>query len=242
MGTFSAVGQSHRPSRLVEIMRSYARSHGGAGFGFRQPPTVARRVAALVAAFSQIDQDSIAAAVQAGADGVEIRWANGSDARKLSLLAGRLSVPWGVCLPLDADASTAAIAQEAGADWVRLPLGGVISSMQWEKPARVLTVPFELDLHLAQGVNGLAVDAVLVEPAAGALSEYTYVDAVRVRALSEIMKKPLMMHAGPGLPPGAAAACEHLGVDGLLVDVDGSGSIDTLGAYLHSLTIRAEHR
>jgi hypothetical protein len=240
MSTFSSTGQNRRPSRLVEILRSYSSSHGGPGFGFKQSVDKPRRVAALVASFQEIDLDAIAAAAVAGVDAVEIRYSGRDDVQHLRQMADRLAVPFGMTLPPDADASTAASAVEARADWVRLPLAGHISTMEWEKPARVLTVPFELELDLAQGLNGLAVDAVLIDQAGGAPSEFTYADALRLRALSELMKKPLLLHAGRGLPPGAAAACEHLGADALLVDVEGLRSIATLSEYLAALQTRAE--
>jgi thiazole synthase ThiGH ThiG subunit len=110
-----------------------------------------------------------------------------------------------------------------------------VSTLAWEKPARFLTVPFDLDLVLAQGVGGLPIDAVLVEIPESVDQEFSLAEALRLRALAERARKPLLLHAGPALPASAAASSEHLGADGLLVDVAGPRSMDTLRAYLRSL-------
>jgi hypothetical protein len=199
-------------------------------------------VAALVASFPEIDLDAVTAAAQAGVDAIEVRFAGASDVRRLLQTTDRLNIPVGVSLSEDTDSSIAASAVEARADWIRLPFAAPISTMLWEKPARLLTVPFEIDLDLAEGLGGLALDAVVVDHAVDVQSELTYTDALRVRALSELMKKPLLLHAGPAIPPGAAATCEYLGADGLLVDVDGPRSVDALGAYLRALETHAERR
>jgi len=196
----------------------------------------------LVASFSDVDLDVLAAAVDAGVDAVEIPFSKAIDARRLLQITEHLKVPVGLLLPAGADASMAATAAEARVDWVRLPLAARVSSLEWEKPARVLTVPFDLDLHLAQGLSGLPIDAVVVDQVADGQSELTCAEALRFRTLSELVKKPLILHVGPALPPAAAAAGEHLGADGLLVDVDGLRSIDTLRSYLQGLEAHSEHR
>ncbi len=242
MNTFSASGSTRKQSRLVEIMRSFSGSHGGPGFGFKVAAGASRRTTALVASFSEADLDAIMAAADAGADAVEIRSVTNKDLQRLFQLSERLKVPYGISLPPDANAAAAASAEEAHADWVRLPITGHISTMAWDMPARVLTVPFELDLQIAHGLNGLAIDAVLVDEAESERSEYTYADALRLRALSEVLKKPLLLRAGPGVPPDAAAACEYLGADALVVYVEGLRSIDNLKAYVSALESRTEHR
>lgn len=242
MNTFSTTGQSRRPSRLVEIMRSLAGSHGVPGFGFKQPFSATRRVTALVASFPEVDPEGMAAAADAGADAVEARIAGANDLRRAVQLAERLKVPFGVALPADAGTSFAASAAEVQADWIRLPLDSRISTLEWEKPAHVLTVPFDLDLHLSRGLSGLAVDVVLIDAIEPSRSELTYSGALRIRTMSELMRKPLLLRGGPGVPPAAAGACEHLGVDGLLVDMEDLRSIDLLRDYLRALEMHAERR
>jgi hypothetical protein len=178
-------------------------------------------------------------AKQAGVDALEIRIASEKDMHWLADLVNRAGVPVGVAMPATADAVAATAAAEAGADWVRLPLDANISTMEWEKPGRLLTVPFELDLDLAHGLNGLNVEAILVDQAVDMSEEFSYRDALRLGALRELIKKPLLLHAGPGLPPSAAAACEHLGADALVVYVAGARSTDTLAAYVAALEHRA---
>jgi hypothetical protein len=242
MNTFSVTGSGRRQSRLVEIMRSFSESHGGSGFGFKPTTGTSKRVTALVASFPVADLDVIMAAAEAGVDAIEVRASGSKDLQLMLKASERLKIPYGVVLPADADERVAASAVEAGVDWVRLPITGHISTMEWDKPARVLTVPFGLDLLVAHGLNGLAVDAVLIDQAEGERPEFTYADALRLRSLSQVLKKPLLLHAGPGVPPGAAAACEYLGADALLVYLDGLRSIDTLNEYLRALEARGDHR
>jgi len=62
-------------------------------------------------------------------------------------------------------------------------------------------VPFDLDLDLAPGLNGIAVEVVLIDRLPGAGTEFTYAEALRLRALSELIKKPLILHAVPECRP-----------------------------------------
>jgi hypothetical protein len=239
MPALTIQSQGQRPSKLVELMRNLAGSRGGTGVGFRPQTGPRTRVTALVASFAAGDTAGVMAAKGAGVDALEIRVAGEKDLVGLADLITRVAMPVGVAMPASADAEAASAAAEAGADWVRLPLDANISTMEWEKPGRLLTVPFELDLDLAHGLNGLNVEAILIDQAVEMQVEFSYRDALRLGALRELIKKPLLLHAGPGLPPSAAAASEYLGADALLVYIDGTRSTDMLSAYIAALEHRA---
>ncbi|MDB5074938.1 MAG: hypothetical protein JWO42_1117 [Chloroflexi bacterium] len=235
--TIQSPGQ--KTSKLVELMRNLAGTRGGTGVGFRRQSGPRKRVTALVASFAAGDTDGVMAAKGAGVDALEIRIAGEKDMRGLADLIARVGMPVGVSMPATADATAAAAAADAGADWVRLPLDASIATMEWEKPGRLLTVPFELELDLAHGLNGLNVEAILIDQAVEMPEEFSYRDALRLGAIRELIKKPLLLHAGPGLPPSAAAASEHLGADALVVYAAGARSTETLAAYIAALEHRA---
>jgi hypothetical protein len=240
MSTLGGTMASRKQSRLAEIMRTFSGSRGGPGFGFKSQVGPRKRVTALVASFDAADVDTIGAAIEAGADAVELRFGQDFDLSGLASLVKRVTVPLGIALPPDADSAAAAIADKAQVDWVRLPIDAHISTMEWDRPVRILTVPFELDLEVAHGLTGLAVDAVLIDQSSDRGGEFTYLDALRLRALGGLIKKPLLLHSGPGLPPGAAAAGEQLGADAVMVYLSGRKSIETLSAYLRALEHRAQ--
>jgi len=235
VNTFAANASSRRPSRLVDLIRGLTANRGGASVGFRPRPGARKRSTALIASFPFVDIDGLKAAAEAGADALEISVSSAKDMRGLSDLANKVSVPVGMALTKAADSTMALAAADAGADWVRVPFDAPVSSMEWERPSRMLTVPFSLDLELAQAVNGLGVDVILIDRADGPRAEFTYIDALRLRALSAAIKKPVLVDVGAGLPSGAASAAEHLGADGLFVVLDGLRSIDTLREYVEAL-------
>jgi hypothetical protein len=221
--------------RLVEIMRSIAWAPGGTGFGFRPNAGGRHRQAAIVATCAFDDAEVLAAAIDAGVDAVELRLRGAKDLSHLDAVLSGRDVPFGVVFPGPVDAEVASQAASLGVDWIRVSLDARISTLEWRRPARLLTLPFELSLDLAPGVNGLDVDAVVVEQGPGTAAEFNYADALRWRALGEAVKKPMVMHAGPGLPPESASACAKLGADALLLDLESARSIEQLKVYLRAI-------
>ncbi len=239
MNTFSHGGPVRKPSKLVDMIRNLAGSHGGASVGFRSVDKGRKRVTAVIATLSAADGDALGAALSAGVDALEISVHGAKDATVVADAVSRFSGPVGVTVK-DADAALAEAVADAGADWVRLPLDAPVASMAWPRPARVLTVPYSLDLQLALGIGGLNVDAVLIDTVKDDRSEITYLDALRLRALSSFVKNPVLLKVSSWLPPSAAAAAEHLGADALLIQIGGSSAPSLLANYLEALEQRAD--
>jgi|GEM_PF-1585445 len=239
MGTqLGAMGADRKSSRLVEIMRAYAGARFGAGVGFRSHPDSTKRTVALVASVAPDDWDGATAAIRAGADAIEARIESADDLRAVDLLAGRVSVPLGLLLAESMDDKLPAEAAEAKVDWIRLPLTADLSSTRGERPARIISVPSDLDISLVRGLNGLAVEAVLVQAGGITSGGFTYADAVRFRAFGELIKKPLLL-VGRGEPMGSVLAAEHLGADALLIREEEPKVAETVMAYRVALEDRA---
>jgi hypothetical protein len=176
---------------------------------------------------------AVAAAVSAGADAVEIRTLEEKDRRGLRAAVEGITVPVGIEVSGDGGAIPAAEAAEAGIDWLRLPADASIAALEWEKPARMLTLPTDLDLRLVAALSALEIDAVLVD--LPARSDISIADGLRLRAMAELAKKPLLLHADGRIPAAVLAASDHLGVDGIVVDIEDAsraGGLRTLAAAL----------
>jgi hypothetical protein len=239
MPALTVQSAGRHPSKLAEVMKSFSGSRSGTGVGFRPQGGKRKRVTMVVASIAGTNIDGMMASKTAGADAIELRGFVERDTKRLSETVKQVEIPVGIVLPANTDASLAASAADMGADWVRLPLDANISSLDWERPGRVLTIPFGLDLDLAVGLNGLNIEAVLIDHAVGVREEFSIRDALRLRALRDAIKKPVLLHAGPGLPPGAAGACEDVGAEALLIYLDGAASAETLTAYISALEHRA---
>lgn len=210
-------------SRLLDLARHLASQTSTGRVGFRGGESTPARRAVLIAALPRPDTAAMAAAVAAGADALELHAAGEADLRDLGRALGGVTVPVGLDLAYAADAQSVTGAAEAGIDWVRLPLDLSITALGWERPARVLTLPEDLDLRLIATIGGLQVDAVALS-LPGDAADLTIQAGLRVRAIADLAKKPLLLHVGARVPAAVIAACEHLGVDVVVADVEGASA------------------
>jgi hypothetical protein len=234
MNAYPSNRPSRKPSKLVEALRGLADGHGSASVGFRRVEAAPKRKTAVVAGVRATDSSSITEAIHAGVDAIEISIAAPKEIALLADIVSRFHGPVGVAVK-SADASEADSLAETGVDWVRLPLGASAWTMAWPRPSRVLSIPFGLDLQLAVGVSGLNVDAILIGDVKGDRSEFSYLDALRLRALGALTRKPILLNVVTWLPPSAAENAEYLGADALFVELDGSQSPSLLTDYLQAV-------
>jgi hypothetical protein len=232
-----ASNSAPRPtSRFLDLLRARSAPGGQGRVGFRAHAEPTKRRIGLVAEFRKVDSQAMRAAVEAGADALE---APASDRQAVKLLADvqrELGVPVGMVTPSGVDADLAHAAAEAGIDWIRIDLGASIAAVGWERPARFLTIPADIDLRLTAALNGPFADAVVVVAGdTGEVSHLALGEALRLRAIGEIVKKPLILHAGVGLPPLPATVSEALGVDALLVPGTGAEAIQRIKEYATQL-------
>jgi hypothetical protein len=226
-----------RPSRLIDLIRSYG-GPGNSRLGFAARITAPQRKLAVVATLERADPLLVERAVQAGADAVEIVVATERELLEIASAVRNLSVPAGVLAAYGAAGLVANLAPDQGFDWVRLPIDAPLSVLSREKPARILSVPVTLDLRVASAVTSLPVDAVVLEASDSVSAELTLGDVLRLRAVRDVIQKPVLVNSALGLPPAALTAVDALGVNGLMVPV-GSATVEMIRAYIASLEAAA---
>jgi hypothetical protein len=59
--------------------------------------------------------------------------------------------------------------------------------------------------------------------------------AARVRALADLLKKPILLELPHTVAPEEAAACDHLSVDALVVAIDNTPDLQRLAAISNRL-------
>jgi hypothetical protein len=222
-----------RSSRLLDLARHLSSQAGGSRVGFLSREATPARRALLIASLPRLDVAAVTAAVSAGADAVEIRTLEEKDRRGLRAALAGIAVPVGIEVSGDGGMIKAAEAAEAGIDWLRMQADVSIGALDWEKAARMLTLPNDLDLRLVAALSALEIDAVLVD--LPARSDISLADGLRLRAIAELAKKPLFLHGDWRIPATVLAASDHLGVDGIVVDIEDAsraGGLATLAAAL----------
>jgi thiazole synthase ThiGH ThiG subunit len=189
----------------------------------------------IVASFGRLDAKAMAAAIEVGADAVEVQVSGASDIDALAGLSERLGVPIGIAAASGFDAGLAKAAQYAQADWLRLSLQDSMRAVGWERPARILTIPSDLDLRIVSAVNGLEIDAVQIDAMPRTDTETTLGEGLRLKSLRELLRKPFLVHVSVGLTPDLAPAYEQLGIDALVVPAGRAQSQDLVAAYVAAL-------
>ena len=228
-----------RPSKLLDAMRR--RAHGGATghLGFGSVPAESTRRPALVASLSMVDKAVMEAIGQAGADGIEVVVRGEADLAALRSVVSALPVPVGILLDSAAGWVQASAADEPDIDWVRLSLQASAVALTWEKVARFITIPEDLELRRIPALNVLEVDAVVIDGAWAQNGGLSIEDALRLAALGEICKKPIFLNAGPGLSPELVSVAKQCGIHGLLQQVELDTAAATVAAYIEALEASA---
>src|SRR5579871_6593707 len=134
---------ARRPSRLLDLLRAAPGAHRVGFLAHAGPP---RPRALLIASIARAEEAFIVAAVEGGADAVEVRVEDVADLRRLLATRESVRAPLGIAVVGTPSAALVAAAREAGVDWIGIPFAASITTLDWEQPARFLSVPFDLDL------------------------------------------------------------------------------------------------
>ena len=86
-------------------------------------------------------------------------------------------------------------------------LDAPVAVVAWERPARFLALPFDIDLRVTAALNGPLADAVVVTAPGDEPWTLHMAAGLRLRTLSEVIKKPLLLwvRADTILLPAASA-------------------------------------
>lgn len=224
---------SRANSRLIERLRSLAGQTGAGRVGFRSTAAPSKRRMGVIAQTGQADVERLRAVVAAGADAVEVQLTAGAAPSTLERLSRELGVPVGVVAPGPAGEDFARAALDAGLDWVRVTLDTPIEALAWERPARFLTVPTDIDLRLAAGLATPLAEAVIFVGEED-LSGLLIGDALRIRLLAEIAKKPALLQVPGSGTPVAVSILASCGVDAVLIPIAGSAGATQIASYVEA--------
>ncbi|MGH2411414.1 MAG: hypothetical protein ACRDGS_13775, partial [Chloroflexota bacterium] len=213
-------GASKRPSKLLDALRDRSHTGGSGRLGFGVRAETQKRRLTLVASLAIADLATSAALARAGADGIEVRVPSVRELRSVNEAGSGSAIPIGVVLGVDAAADLDPAEVSPGIDWVRLPLGSGAAALTWEKPARFITVPPDLEIRRAPALNLLEIDAVVIEARGTHQDSLTIEDLLPLAMLGEMIKKPLLIQSGIGMDLGLVGVAEQCGANGLLVPVE----------------------
>jgi hypothetical protein len=228
-------GRQKRPSKLLDALRSRAQGTGTGHLGFGNVPAPAKRRPAILASLSSITPSTIEAIERAGVDGIELVVRKQADLEAIRSALPGLSVPLGIVL----DTASGWIPSDAGnlpdIDWVRLSVEVSAAVLAWEKPARFVSIPEDLDVRRAPAFNLLEVDAFLLDGTWVNSGELSIEDALRLAALAEIFKKPVILNVGKGLSTDLVAVSKQWGINGLLYELNSAGEVAAMATYIKDL-------
>lgn len=234
-------GAQRPTSRFVEHLRTLLEGSGRGRVGFRAQAEAPKRHVGLVASLPQADLAFVRQVARQGVDAVEVPLADRAEVRSLAEIAGALDLPVGVAARDGIDDDLAASLGEAGFDWARLALDASWPALGWEHPSRFLTVPLDVDLRIVAALNAPFVEAVVLAAGEGGWSRQI-AEGLRLRTISEVVKKPLLLALPATAPALAAEVYTALGVDALILAVDGPAAADRLAAHAERLQAPAHER
>jgi hypothetical protein len=230
-------GRHKRPSKLLDALRHREQVGGTGHLGFGAVPAPAKRRPALFASLSAIDTSAMKALAQAGADGIEVLVRSEADLKEVRAALPESTVPLGLVLDPASGWLPSSAAELPDIDWIRLWLGTNASVLAWEKPARFMTIPEDLELRRVPAFNTLEIDAVVIDGAWAQTGDLSIEDALRIASLGDIFKKPVFLNVGKGLPAELVSVAKECGVNGLLYQVEVDSAVEAVTAFIKSLEI-----
>ncbi len=175
------------------------------------------------------------AVARAGVDGIELVVRKEADLEAIRSAGSGLSVPIGIVLDAAAGWAPSAAVNLTDIDWIRLSIGTSAATLAWEKPARFVSIPEDLDPRRAPAFNILEVDAVLLDGAWVTTGELSIDAVLRLATLGEIIKKPVFLNVGNGLSADLVAVAKTSGVNGLLYQVESVAAVAAMATYIKDL-------
>jgi hypothetical protein len=177
----------------------------------------------------------VKALAQAGVDGIEVLVRREADLKAVRTALPESTVPLGLVLDPTSDWLPSSVAELPDIDWIRLWLGTNASVLAWEKPARFMTIPEDLELRRVPAFNMLEIDAVVIDGAWAQAGGLSIEDALRIASLGDIFKKPVFLNVGKGLPAELVSVAKECGVNGLLYQVEVDSAVEAVAAFIKSL-------
>jgi hypothetical protein len=153
-------------------------------------------------------------------------------------------IPWGLDLA-DGEAKKVA-GMGAGVDFMIFAIDNQVADIpKDDKTGKILQVESSLDDGLLRAINDLPVDAVLATDVLGSENSSSLIwhQLMILQHLANLLSKPLIIPASPGISEKELKALWDAGVDGLLVafDKDGTG-IEELRRAIDKLPPRSRRR
>ncbi|MDE3076703.1 MAG: hypothetical protein KGJ86_14895 [Chloroflexota bacterium] len=209
-------------SQLVKLLKNAGRATGRptAGFGARSQEAPRRRLV-LIAALDGPDIDAARAAIEAGADVVEIPVradAGDKDLVAVGELIAELPVPVGVAVPGSVPAGFDARALEGkGLDYLKVEAGDVPATVFLaEGLAVVLEVKESFSDVMLKMLNFLPAKAIQVD-SPDTVEGFTVKRLMEERVSRELIGKPLLMRIGASIKPAAAQLLTLVAPNALVV-------------------------
>ena len=212
--------------------------------GFKLASSViAKPVIQIVARLAEADVASLADCV-AGADAGLLPLVKSSQGVKAFSKATQdvSGIPWGVLGYAGVKSLESAV--KAGCDFIVFPASGaLLPVVRNEKVGRILQVEVSLDGSLLRAVNGLPIDAVLINgEKKGSL---TWQNLMQFQYFADTLTKPLLAAVPPTLTVDEIEALWAVGVDALVVEVGAGqpvGRINELRKAVDGLTFPPRSR
>jgi hypothetical protein len=234
-------GAPRPTSRFVEHLHSIADGGGRGRVGFRAQAAAPKRTVGVVASLQQADPSLLRRLAQEDIDAVEVNVADRAGAHSLKEVVDAFEKPVGIATQVEVDDELAAALVESGIDWARLTLDAPWLALGWERPSRFLTVPIDVDLRISGALNAPFVEAVVLVPSGDGWSQQLS-EALRLRTISEIVKRPIVAAVPASAPALSAEVYGALGIDAVLIEVDGPAAIERLAAHAARLQATAHSR
>ncbi len=219
-------------SKLVERLRAITVGPvERIGFGARAsvpPPALL-----LVVVLPESNPELARAAIQGGADALEIRVSVQTDvAAEAQTLAEILKIagdrPCGVLPvgPVRLEVKRLEALRAIGFDFAAITTHDSPAVLSLRGMARVLTVDNSLDLELLRGISELPIDCVEVFTASpeGFGKPFSLRDALRVKTLSMLVRKPILLRGEQSIQPDDVVSLYETGIEGLVIDSSITGS------------------
>ncbi len=158
----------------------------------------------------------------------------------LSNLEGRL---WGARLPADGSPKVEAL-KEKGCDFLLFEAEGTSAEVLLEESlGRVITTNLGLEESVARGIDGLPIDAVLIDPQQKLLP-LTVMRMIEIQATRDLIDKPCLLTLGAPIDSKALEGLQDVGIEGLVVGLAdfGAESLQEMKQAIDALPRRKARR
>jgi hypothetical protein len=216
-------------SRLEEMLQKDLQ-YTPPAMGFKQTSACPKPHMALLASLAQADSNI--AALSEGAEAIIVEAGEGLTVRTLKAIAKALAgLPWGLRLMTDGQALKQS--EAAGVDFIvfspeKMPL----STLNYQKLGKILTVKSTMDGMALRTANELPVDAVIAEHPETVM---TWEDLITFRRFADILTKPLLVTAPADISEMELKTLWENGVDGIILTATKPGQLKEMRRKMDGL-------